>query len=236
MRVAVLIAILALAGCETPAELPMTEIAFSRDSPKALLLQHRDKWTPIYERVDLPSGRTLPGGMIGGNTSSGVTYAGRVGYEASRATPAVRQELGIEDESWGKKSGGYVAYILEPGDYALIGVVQSNSNGYADWVDMRCDLAAAPVYHFEAGKVNMMEINNRRYERAEKGNDADPVSAARDVKLGEFLVAGYPGITADVQLAPFVSKIQYAVGADVRSPQNPCPRAGFFRPAPAKGD
>lgn len=227
VRIAILAAaVLALAGCGAIPDAPIKDVAFSADNPQAMLIHHRDSWDPLYQRVDLATGRTLPG------TLSTALFTGMFEIDSRRVTPAIKQELGIEDIAFGSKKGGYVGYLIQPGDYALIGIVQPNTNGVGSWVDIRCFGDKAAVFHLAAGKVNMLEAADRKNARAEKGDGYDPTITGKDVKLARFLVEGYPGIHADVQLAPVVGKIQFAVGDTPRSTYNPCPVGSVFRPAP----
>lgn len=219
-------AFLALAGCRGTPDIAMKEITFGPDSSKAMLMHHRDSWDALYQRVDLATGRTLP------ETLSYAVFTGLFEIDSSRVTPALKQELGIEDIAFGSFKGGYNGYLMVPGDYALVGIVQPNTNGIGSWVDVRCFTGAAPVFHLAAGKVSMLESANRKNERVEKGDAYDPAVAAKDAKLARFLADGYPGITAETQLAPVVAKIQFSVGDTPQSTYNPCPVGGLFRPAP----
>lgn len=216
---------LLLVGCQT-ADLPIKDITFASDNPMALLMQHRDSWDPIYERVDLATGQTLGGGL------SESPSTGMFDPDPKRTTPALKQELGIEDIKFGSNKGGYAGYLMRPGDYALVGIVQPNTNGVGSWVDVRCFTGKAAVFHLAAGKVSMLEAADRKNTRAEKGDGYDPAVTGKDEKLAKFLVSGYPGVTADVQLAPVVAKIQFTVGTMPQSPYHPCPHGSAFRPAP----
>ena len=219
------VAFVALAGCRGTPDVPMKDVAFGAASPNAMLMHHRDSWDALYQRVDLSTGRTLP------ETLSYAVFTGLFEISSSRVSPALKQELGIEDIAFGSFKGGYNGYLMVPGDYALIGIVQPNTNGVGSWVDVRCFTGNAPVFHLPAGKVSMLESANRKNARVEQGDAYDKAAAEKDAKLARFLADGYPGITADVQLAPVVAKIQFSVGDAPQSTYNPCPVGSIFRPA-----
>jgi hypothetical protein len=227
-RIARLVAaFVALASCKGTPDVPMTDITFSADNTNAMVMHHRDSWDPIYLPVDLAAGRKLPGGGL----NTGV-FTGLFEIDSGRVTPALKQELGIEDIAFGSFKGGYNGYLMPPGDYALVGIVQPNTNGYGSWVDVRCFGDKAPVFRIAPGTVNMLESANRKNERVEKGANYDQALAEKDAKLGRFLVAGYPNITADVVLAPVVGTIQFSAGDTPQSSFNPCPVGNVFRSAP----
>jgi hypothetical protein len=227
-RIALLVAaFMALASCKGMPDVPMTDIAFGADNASAMLIHHRDSWDPIYQPIDLATGRTLPGGGL--NTA---VFTGLLQINSNRVTPALKQELGIEDIGFGSFKGGYNGYLMPPGDYALVGIAQPNTNGYGSWVDIRCFGDKAPVFHLSPGTVNMLESADRKNTRVEQGAAYDKALAEKDTKLGRFLVAGYPNITANVVLAPVVGKVQFSVGDTAQSHFNPCPVGDVFRPAP----
>lgn len=222
-----IVALAALGGCGSIPDMAMKDVAFGADNQTAMLMHHRDSWNPVYRRVDLTTGRTLEGGGL-----NEAVFAGMFDVDSRRVTPALKEELGIEDIAFGSFKGGYNGYLTLPGDYALVGIVQPNTNGMGSWVDVRCFTGNAPVFRLSAGKVNMLESANRKNLRAEQGAAYDPAAAEKDTKLARFLVDGYPGITADVQLAPVVARIQFSVGDTPQSTFNPCPVGSIFRPAP----
>ncbi len=203
---------LAATACGTIPDVELKTLAFGSDNPRAMVAHHQDKWAPHYVRVDLGTGRLVPGSLLGDSEDSSSLYAGPINGAGT--------------------DSNYAAYIVEPGDYALVGITQANSNGYANWVDMRCLAGAAPVFRVAPGTVNVIEPGNNKNTRADAGPGGDPGASKQDEAFVKSALAGYQSISAEVKLAPVVARIQFAAANANNSVASGCPALAGFRLLP----
>jgi hypothetical protein len=203
------LAVLSLGACET---VPSQE--YSPTAPKQAMLIHYDnKWRPIFDRIDLASGQSLPMESI---RTNGIPET--FDYNGKRVTPELKQQLGLESSS-GRVSTGYRVTVWQPGDDAMVGIIQPNSNGTMSWVDTVCFTGAAPVFRLEAGMLNVFEAQKDIQARATAGPTYDPKIVEREEERVRFFVRDHPQLKGEVRLAPIVASVQYY------KPQAPNPRA-----------
>jgi hypothetical protein len=178
-----------------------------------VLIHFDNKWRPIFDRIDLASGQSLP---MEGIRTTGIPET--FDYNGKRVTPELKQQLGLESSS-GRVSTGYRVTVWQPGDYSMIGIIQPNSNGTMSWVDTICFTGAAPVFHLEAGVLNVFEAQKAIQERAIAGPTYDPKIVEHEEARVRFFVEDHPQLKGPVRLAPIVASVQYY------KPQAPNPRA-----------
>ena len=201
----------ALAGCSSFDPLDPA-ISYSPQTTDAMLVHHLNNWHGLFERVDLASGKVLGGKIVtdadieGGGYLSSATL---LTYNGARATKEIQSDLGVKGGS-GRVATPFGVRNLPPGDYALVGIAQPNSNGYGSWVAQRCFLEAATVFRLEPGTVNVFEVGNVMSARVDAGDAYDPALARKDEDRIKFYLSEYPGVTANVKLAKPAAFIEFS--------------------------
>jgi hypothetical protein len=194
---------------------------------QAVLIHFDNKWQPMFEKVDLNSGVTLP--MQGVRT---LGLPETFDYDSKRVTPEMKQTLGLEPA--GRRTAtGYRVTVWEPGDYAMIGIAQPNSNGTMSWVDTVCFQGSAPVFRLEAGFINVFESQRDIQARAEAGPAYDPKIIEREEGRIRFYVEDHPELKGDVRLAPIVASAQF-YKPTVADPRALCDHADRFVSGPPR--
>jgi len=225
LRIATLAgAVVALAGCETP--LP-TRAYSPAALDQAVLIHFNNNWSPIFEKVDLKRGTSAP-------KSEGVRTEGipeKFDYASKRVTPEIEQRLGLKGGKSGRVDTGYGVTVWEPGDYALIGIFQPNSNGLASWVSTICFTGQAPVLRIEAGALNVFEPQNELNERINAGASYDPALVRRTEDRIRFVLEEFPALKGEVKLATVVASVQY-YKPQTPNPSSLCDRDSHFVPGP----
>jgi hypothetical protein len=221
------VAVIALASCETP---PPTRAYSSTAPDQAVLIHYNNKWSPIFDKVDLQRGVSAP--KHEGVRTEGIPE--KFDYASKRVTPEIEQRLGLKGGKSGRIDTGYGVTVWEPGDYAMIGILQFYVTGPGGYnLNAWCFPGQAPVFHIEAGLLNVFEPQNEMQARINAGASYDPALVKREEDQIRFVLEEFPILRGEVRLAPVVASVRY-YKPQVKNPNAMCDHDSHFTVGPPK--
>ena len=108
---------------------------------------------------------------------------------------------------------------IQPGKYVIVSLSKTESTGVGTTTYVTCYSLGTRVFDFEAGVVNVIPFHNSYLQR--------PPNEALALADSKKVIAGYPNVSSDVQLAPVINAISFDGGKSLLGKQTCNAKNGF---------